>query len=98
MQRFSPEIPWVLIQVDPQTGAAPYRLTCEVCGGEGWGGLDQAQQFTAAHRAHAAPQGSFRLGDAFAAVAKPVARAFGLAPNCTPCEARRRRMNAVRYR
>jgi hypothetical protein len=98
MQRFSPEIPWVLIESDPQSGGMPYRLMCEVCGMQGYGGLTQAQQFTAAHRVHAAPQGSFRLGDAFAAVAKPVARAFGLEPDCTPCEARRRRMNAVRFR
>lgn len=98
MQRFSPEIPWVLIEADPQSGHAPYWLHCEVCGGEGSGGLVQAQQFAAAHRVHAAPQGSFRLGDAFAAVAKPVARAFGLEENCTPCEAKRRRMNAIRFR
>ncbi len=94
MQRFSPDIPWVLVEL----GSGAAMVECEIC---------QARQivtnvtavngFAAAHRVHTAPEGSLRLGDAFAAVAKPVARAFGLAPNCTPCEARRRAMNALKF-
>lgn len=95
MQRFSPDIPWVLIE--QQLGNRRFSLGCEVCGANGSGDWPGAQRFIDAHRVHAAPQGSLRLGDAFAAVAAPVARAFGKAP-CSPCEARRRAMNAVRFR
>jgi hypothetical protein len=91
MQRFSPDIQWVLVGAK---GGGAFDLYCEVCGG---GGTNQsagaATAFAQAHRVHQAPQGSLRLGDAFAAIAKPVARAVGIDPNCTPCEARRRAMN-----
>lgn len=92
MQRFSPEIQWVL--VDPrQNGIDAY---CEVCG---VGGLQRSSHdvasFAQAHRTHQAPKGSLRLGDAFAAVAKPIARAMGQKP-CSPCEARRRAMNDLK--
>lgn len=94
VQRFSPDIPWVLIWREPR--GPLFSLRCEVCGGSDVGDLDEANRFAAAHRVHAAPQGSLRLGDAFATVAKPVARAFGRAP-CTPCEARRRALNSLKF-
>lgn len=72
-------------------------MACEVCGAQGAGDLGQVTAFAGAHRVHQAPRGSFRLGDAVAAVAKPIARAFGQTP-CTPCEARQRAMNALRWR
>lgn len=92
MQRFSPEIPWVWVQ-----RRQGYDVRCEVCGATAFDlGTEDVAAFAQGHRVHQAPQGSMRLGDAVAAVAKPVARAFGMDPNCTPCEARRRAMNSVR--
>lgn len=94
MQRFSPEIPWVLVGA---RGIGSFDLYCEVCGASALQRVRVAAgAFAQAHQTHQAPQGSLRLGDAFAAVAKPVARAVGLDPNCTPCEARRRTLNNVR--
>jgi hypothetical protein len=91
MQRFSQQIPWVLVDA---RGNGVFDLYCEICGdGRLQRGAAVASTFAEAHRVHRAPQGSLRLGDAFAAVAKPVARAFGADPNCAPCEARRRAMN-----
>ena len=91
VQRFSAEIPWVLVQPTPTS----FRVTCEVCGSTGEFNYPKTVVAVArAHRAHQAPQGSFRLGDAVAAVAKPIARAVGM-ESCTPCEARRRMLNRI---
>jgi hypothetical protein len=98
MQKFSAEIPWVLVHTYPDGSFGGYAFNCDVCGDRNVGNLPALQSFAAAHRVHQAPRGSMRLGDAFAAVAKPVARAVGIDPNCTPCEARRRAMNALRFR
>jgi hypothetical protein len=38
----------------------------------------------------------FGLGDAVAAIAKPVARALGRDPNCVPCQQRQQRMNRIK--
>jgi hypothetical protein len=90
MQSFSAEIPWVLVEPHPQGGLG---VLCDVCGEEGYlSTAGEVSQFAAHHVRHQAPAGSLRLGDAVAAVAGPVARAFGKAP-CTPCEARRRSLN-----
>jgi len=94
MQRFSAEIPWVL--VGPWQGQL--RATCEVCGQGGTGDANGVSSFAHQHRVHDAPQGSMRLGDAVAAIAKPIARAIGLDEGCTPCEARRRYLNSLRFR
>lgn len=99
MQRFSTEIPWVL--VEERLGGA--EVACEVCGARGSVPVGYAyaqgiSSFAQAHRVHQAPQGSMRLGDAVAVVAKPIARAFGLDEPCTPCEARRRYLNSLRFR
>ena len=95
MQRFSVEIPWVLVDA---RGGGVFDLYCEVCGD---GALQRtaavAGTFAQAHSVHQSPRGSFRLGDAIAAVAKPVAKAMGKQP-CTPCEARRRALNDIRWR
>jgi len=92
-QRYSAEVPWVLVGLVP----GGFEVYCEVCSS---GGLQVSKQgiadFASAHSAHQAPRGSLRLGDAVAAVAKPVARAMGLDQSCTPCEARRRMLNSVR--
>jgi hypothetical protein len=98
MQRFSPEIPWVLLQQDVLNGSHEQRfdIVCEVCGARGQVPHRNVAAWVQSHRAHQAPKGSLRLGDAFAAVAKPVARAVGIDPNCTPCEARRRAMNDLK--
>lgn len=92
-QRFSPELPWVLVHPSPHGG---FFMTCEVCGEEGHG-MDhrEAHAFAYQHREHTAGEGYVGAGDAFAAVAKPIARAMGKEP-CTPCEARRRAMNQIR--
>ena len=94
MQRFSPEIPWVLVAHHAGTGS--YAAACQVCRAQ-IDGLGQAQiaQFAQTHRVHQAPAGSMRLGDAVAAIAKPIAKAVGMDPNCTPCEARRRMLNQL---
>ena len=92
MQRFSPQIPWVWVGRQGQG----LGVRCEVCGAATDGlGTQGVAQFAEAHRVHQAPRGSLRLGDAVAAVAKPLARAVGADPNCTPCEARRRMLNQI---
>lgn len=95
MQRFSQQIPWVLVEQDPQGLLA--SMYCEVCRASDRGHMRLVQAFAGAHRVHQAPRGSLRLGDAVAAIAKPVARAVGIDPNCSPCEARRRALNALRF-
>jgi hypothetical protein len=97
MQRFSPEIPWVLVHTYPDGSYGGYAFNCEVCGDRNVGTHAALTNFASAHRLHAAPQGSLGIGDAVAAVAKPFARAVGIDPNCTPCEARRRMLNQLRW-
>jgi hypothetical protein len=93
-QRFSPEIPWVAVAA---VGPGTYLAECEVCGASASGDPGVVAAFGQAHQAHTA-NGYMGLGDAIAAVAKPIARAFGQEP-CTPCEARRRALNeAARVR
>lgn len=93
-QRFSPEIPWVLIAAGRTHGGEIY---CEVCGERAWVGDRQSvDAFVYSHREHTAGDGYIGAGDAFAAIAKPIANAFGAAP-CTPCEARRRALNQFRF-
>ena len=90
MQRFSEQIPWVLVQ---QNGVA-LGAYCEVCHQQTAGSPQQIAQFAQAHANHQGNQGHLRLGDAVAAIAKPIAQAFGRQP-CTPCEARRRALNTA---
>jgi hypothetical protein len=94
MQRFSPEIPWVLVGQYDQHGPL-FLAACDVCREQAIVDADQIPEFASLHRVHQAPRGSFRLGDAVAAVAKPIARAFGMDSTCTPCEARRRMLNKL---
>lgn len=100
MQRFSAQIPWVLVQ----SGDNRVDVTCEVCGdtvnfmgGEGDRVL-LTGMFADQHAAHRAPTGSFGLGDLVAKVAKPIAALFGKSEPCSPCEARRRALNQLRRR
>lgn len=75
------------------------QLTCQGCGasvivGAPW----QSQQFQAVH-AGCAPRlapvdpGYYGMGDAVAAVARPIARVVGVDPNCAPCQQRQRELN-----
>lgn len=90
VQRYSAQIPWVLVE----PSHAGYNVRCEVCGVGGIATPEQVPPFVQAHAQHRSPQG-FGLGDAIAAIAKPIARAFGQKEPCTPCEARRRALNAA---
>ena len=97
MQRpleFSPEIPWVLVaQVDRE-----FEVSCIVCGAFAYLYDEHGVgEFAGLHRAHTAGEGHLGLGDVVAAIAKPIASVFGSEP-CTPCEARRRALNAARMR
>lgn len=94
MQRYSEQIPWVSVHLSRWNDLAPeeYQVKCEVCGASGLGTAEQVAQFAQMHANHQGNAGSLRLGDAVAAVAKPIAKAFGRKP-CTPCEARRRALN-----
>jgi len=88
------EIPWVRVLVRPDV----YMATCEACNGVMTSHeAADVDVFAATHTTHHAPAGYFGLGDAVAAIAKPIARAFGKAP-CTPCEARQRALNEMRVR
>ncbi len=49
-------------------------------------------------RDRAAVSGSFGLGDAVAVVAKPMAKALGVDPDCAPCARRKARLNAMSER
>jgi hypothetical protein len=96
---YSPEIPWVLVTPVEQLGwTTKYEVMCTVCGARGLAvGSEPARGFAMAHRAHTAGPRAVGLGDAVAAVAKPIARFFGQKP-CTPCEARRHALNNARIR
>jgi hypothetical protein len=89
MQRFSQQIPWVLVA----QSVGGYDVHCEACGAGGHVPPTHLQEFVSTHSNHQSSQGT-GLGDAIAAVAKPIARAFGQKP-CSPCEARRRALNAA---
>jgi hypothetical protein len=93
--RFSPEIPWVVVEV---LAPGQCQALCEVCGEHVQGPRAEVVRFAGTHQAHTAGPEHLGLGDALAAVAKPVARRLGLEPACTPCEARRRAANALRIR
>ncbi len=91
---YSPEIPWVLAAEGP----GHYEVMCTVCGTRGHvTTTNNVGNFAEHHRAHRAPSG-LGLGDAVAAVAKPIARLFGQKTPCTPCEARRHALNNARIR
>lgn len=93
-RKYSIEIPWVLVEGSP--GA--FGVVCSVCGERAY--LDSPNDvagFAYAHAEHTAGEGYLGMGDAVAAIAKPVAKFFGQAP-CTPCEARRRALNQARVR
>ncbi len=91
---YSPEIPWVLAAEGP----GHYEVMCTVCGARGHvTTTNNVGNFALHHRVHRAPDGQHGLGDAVAAVAKPIARLFGQKAPCTPCEARRHRLNAFRW-
>ncbi len=92
MQRYSPEIPWVLVAESGSPRSA--RVSCTVCGDGGIVMLPAIGHFAAQHAEHRSPAGTIGLGDVVASVAKPIAGALGMAP-CTPCEERRRALNAV---
>lgn len=96
---YSPEIPWVLVAPVAELGwATEYEVMCTVCGARGHvAGGELTYAFARAHQAHTAGPRSIGLGDAVAAVAKPIARFFGQKP-CTPCEARRHALNNARIR
>lgn len=64
------------------------EIHCEWCRVGGPMSKAQAIAFVREH-AHSG------AGDAVAAVAKPIARMLGLKENCTPCEQRRRALNAA---
>jgi hypothetical protein len=91
MHPYSPSVPWVLVK--PQ--GPDLLVGCAVCGEKVAMAPEDVDAFAAEHVEHEAPEGSLRLGDAMAAVAKPIARLLGRKPACSPCEARRRAMNAI---
>jgi len=83
---------WLTVQ--PQLGG--YYVACSICRVAGTLAPAEAQHFAQQHSVHrSASPTHFGAGDAVAAFAKPVARAFGMPENCTPCEARRRMLNRM---
>jgi hypothetical protein len=91
VQPYSPDIPWV--SVGSGSGGI-FVATCEVCGLRSSGQAQAVDAFALAHAEHVAPEGSWRLGDAVARLAKPVAKALGR-PTCTPCAQRQYALNAL---
>jgi len=90
-QPYSAKVPWV--GVSP--GAHGWHVRCGACGAlVSTLEPSDVDSFASIHATHQASEGYLGLGDAVAAVAKPIARMFGRAP-CTPCEARRRSMNQM---
>lgn len=76
-------------------GGRFFSAYCTVCNDRTTGNARTVQIFETQHAAHQSTASGFGgLGDAVAAVAKPVARAFGKQP-CAPCEARRRKLNEL---
>lgn len=84
-------IPWLW----SRAVGAHYDVGCTVCGQGARLPPDAARAFLDAHGRHVAAPGYRGLGDAVAAIAKPLARALGLAEQCTPCEARRVHLNRL---
>jgi len=82
-----PQVRWILWQ-QTTTG---FVARCDVCGASTSAGTPQGvDAFAAEHQAHQSPApGHLGLGDVMAAGTK----ALGIEP-CTPCEARRRALNA----
>jgi len=93
-QRFSQEIPWVLVSPGRR---GDFYVYCEACDARSYvADPNDVRAFAYAHAKHTAGDGYIGAGDVVAVVAKPIARAFGKEP-CTPCEARRRAMNQFRF-
>lgn len=92
---YSPDIPWVQVCQAP---GVPSQVACHACRVQADVQFqDEVEAFAAAHHVHTAGPDHVGLGDLIAGVAKPVASLFGKAP-CTPCEARRRAANQLRFR
>ena len=73
---------------------AGFEVHCTICRDGAIMTEAQAERFILDHSAHRSPSPThYGAGDAFAAVAKPVARMFGAKPGCLPCERRRIEMN-----
>lgn len=91
MRPYSAELPWVT-WIEPRLGESGFQLHCGACGQSAVTYSDGGvHDFARDHSVHRSGRG-FGLGDAVAAVAKPVARAMGREP-CTPCERRRHMLN-----
>ena len=91
MQRYSQEIPWVLVDGDRRR----FTVECSACGARGLTDGPGVHVFARGHAEHTA-QGGIGLGDLVHHVASPIARAMGKPP-CTPCEARRNALNQFRW-
>lgn len=86
MQRH-PQAPGVVFRPVP----GGFHIACERCQVGGVFAPAGANTFAAQH----ARCGSVGAGDAVAAVAKPVARALGLDPDCSPCAQRQAALNRM---
>jgi len=88
-----PQVQWIIFQ--PMAGGW-YELRCEACGGQATLHGSRADAFTRAHAQHQSASPTHRgLGDAVAAVAKPLARLMGRPESCLPCEQKRHALNAA---
>lgn len=92
--RFEPldDVPWVQVGAYDDGLSTYFWARCDVCGATGEGSEPEIHAFADAHAVHTSSSPThLGMGDLVASMAK----ALGLGEPCTPCEARRRAMNAV---